>query len=376
MFNLSWGNPAAHRVRVWYNTASKTIYEGMPVCYNYDTTTNWAGGSASNGAVTASSTLTDGTPETAAAKYLEVEEPNDGNLQFFAGVVAKGGWCGQTTSSTANVGIILDIYVPNGAIVPVRAGVGCTVARTILSVIASTQYLGHALSATEARPVAIVEETVDRSTAGLILAKLDPNMFLYQEQHGNALYSGVGATAAAAAQVVNRINVTSAQTTGNFTALWVQGGCSAGGAADGYGLALYVQADLSGAAVSHTSGTGLWMNITGGSQLGKVFAACEVGMYASDDADLDSIQIITPLVIQTQVNATSNAPPANSHYMIYLINNGSDNPDGLFNAKTASAIGAYASEGNAPALAEGDVMIPIRVSGNTYYLVGLVDTGV
>jgi len=122
--------------------------------------------------------------------------------------------------------------VPNGAIVPVRAGIGCTVARTVLSVIAATQYLGHALDATEARPVAIVEETVDRSTAGLILAKLDPNMFIYQEQHGTALLVGTGTTAAAATQTVNRIRVSSAQTAGLFVPFEIRGestGTGAGG---------------------------------------------------------------------------------------------------------------------------------------------------
>jgi len=367
MDNLSWGNPAAHRVRVWYNTASKTIYEGMPVCYNYDTTTDWAGGSASDGAVTASTSLTDGTPETCQAKYLEVEEPNDGNLQFFAGVVAKGGWCGKTTSATANVGIILDIYVPNGAIVPVRAGVACTVARTILSVIAATQYLGHALSATEARPVAIVEETVNRSTAGLILAKLDPNLFIYQEQHGSALLSGTGATAAAASQVVNRINVSSGQTAGCFTALDVRATITGTPACTGYGITLYTQTDISGIATGQNAGVSHWTNINAGGDLTGQYFGVEIGIYEGG-ADLSGMtHCIAPLCLRMQIDATD-GPPANKQYHMYLRSEaGGSHPDGLFMAYSFDSIAM--AIGSAPVVSH---VIPIEIeagsNAGTYYV--------
>jgi len=336
MDNLSWGNPVAHRVRVHFNTASAVIYEGMPVCYNYDTTVNWAGGSVSDGAVTASTTLTAGTPETAAAKYLEVENPADGNIQWFAGVVAKGGWCGKTTSATAGVGQLLDIYVPNGAIVPVRAGIGCTAGRTVLSVIAATQYLGHSLSATEARPVAIVEETVDRSTAGLILAKLDPNLFIYQDSTGSALLVGTGATAAAASQVVNRINVSSAQTAGRFTALDIQAAVTSTCVGTGYGIALYTQTDISGILGGQSAGVSHWTNINAGGDLTHEYYALEVGIYESG-ADLRGNQRISPLVLRTQLDGTNAC--SDGHYMMTFICDGTgDHPDGLFSTNEVEDI--------------------------------------
>ena len=124
MDNLTAGNPVAHRVRVYFE-GTTTIYEGMPVCYNYDTTTNWFGGSvADTGEVTASTTTAETSPNE--GRYIRVERPIAGNLLHFAGVVAKGGWCGTTGAKA------VDIYVPNGAIVPVRCDVDTTVGVTIL----------------------------------------------------------------------------------------------------------------------------------------------------------------------------------------------------------------------------------------------------
>ena len=184
--NLSAGNPRAHAIRVHFVDTSTLIQEGMPVCYNFDTTTNWFGGSVSDGAVTASTTLTAGSPDTAQAKYLEVELPSATNIQWFAGVVKKGGWVGKTTSGTSGVGQILDIYTPNGAIVPVRTDQTCLIGQTILAITTGQSELGVPLS-TDSRPVAISEETVDRETAGLVLAKLDVNLFLYQDHAGTPL---------------------------------------------------------------------------------------------------------------------------------------------------------------------------------------------
>lgn len=337
-FNLTAGNPRAHRIRVYYTETASTIYEGMPVCFNFDTTTNWFGGSMTNGAVTASTSLTAGTPSTGTAKYMQVEDPDSGNIQWFAGVVAAGGWCGRTGGRS------LDIFIPNGAIVPVRAGVACTEGRTVLSVISATQYLGHALSATQARPVAISEETVDRSTAGLVLAKLDDTMFLYQDNTGDALYVGTGATAASASQIVNRINVSSGQTGGVFTALDVRATVTGTPACTGYGIALYTQTDISGIATGQNAGVSHWTNINAGGDLTGDYYGVEIGIYESG-ADLTGIagsDTIAPLCLRFQLDGT-NAPGANTKYQMYLRSEaGGTHPDGLFACYTDQAIGMIA----------------------------------
>jgi len=207
---VSFGtNTAAQRKRVMYFGTS-VIYEGMPVCYD-DSTINVLG--IDTGASNAvSTTTTEGGQNE--GKFLRVEDPITDNLGLFAGVVAHGPKVGTTGVAT---GVWLDIFIPNGAIVPVRAGVYCTTKKTILSVLNGVQYLGHPLSANVGRAVAIAEESYDRSTAGLVLAKLDPNMFLYQTAQDAALEAGVGATIPGASQHLNEVNIKSSHTAGYFT---------------------------------------------------------------------------------------------------------------------------------------------------------------
>lgn len=164
MDNLTAGNPRAHRIRVYYEGTS-TIKEGAPFSYNYDTTTNWFGGSVSVGAVTASTTTSEGSQNE--GKYIRVEDVTADNQEFFAGVVAKGGWVGKAGPR------VLDIYVPNGAIVPIWTDKSVAIKDPLylehgeLTLVNATQVgMGHR--------VGVCAETIDRSSvAGLALAKLD-----------------------------------------------------------------------------------------------------------------------------------------------------------------------------------------------------------
>ena len=178
MDNLTAGNPKAHRIRVYFE-GTGTIYEGQPVCYNWDSTDNWFGGSVSNGEVTATTTTAEGSQNE--GKYIRVEVPATANLHAFAGIIARGGWCGKTGPR------VLDIYVPNGAIVPVRTDASCVVGVTALGIAdADTECVSGGA------PVAIAWETVDRSgTNGVTLAKLDPDMFVRQVVTFNALTGAV-----------------------------------------------------------------------------------------------------------------------------------------------------------------------------------------
>ena len=225
--NLTAGNPRAHAIRVHFIDTSTVIREGMPVCYNFDTTSNWWGGSVNDaGEVTAAATLADGNQSP--AKYIEVELPSATNIQWFAGVVKKGGWVGKTTSADSGVGQILDIYTPNGAIVPVRTDQTCLISQTILAITVGQSELGVPLG-TDSRPVAISEETVDRETAGLVLAKLDPNLFMYQDHAGTAL--SVDDADTITGTQVNHSNIKFLGSSIYNRALYMVGELSGGGAA-------------------------------------------------------------------------------------------------------------------------------------------------
>jgi len=153
-------DPKAKRITVYYE-GSDTIYEGMAVCYNQDTTTNWSGVDRADG--TESTTTTEGSQNE--GRWIRVEKPATANLPFFAGVVAKG------SGAIGSAGpALIDIYVPNGATVPVRGTESFTIGDRIYLAAADYEftnvpqvggYCGVAL------------ETIDRSgTEGLLLAVL------------------------------------------------------------------------------------------------------------------------------------------------------------------------------------------------------------
>ena len=48
----------------------------------------------------------------------------------------------------------------------------------------------------------------------------------------------------------------------------------------------------------------------------------------------------------------------------------------LLEVDAAASVGAYASTGDAPALATGDIMIPVKIGASTYYIPALQDAGV
>jgi len=314
MIAQTYGNPRAEVITVYY-TGTSDLYEGSPVCYEFDTATNWYGVDTYDNSE--STTTTDGYQNE--GKYMMVKDPDADNIHAFAGVVHAD------SAGTTNPGLI-KIYVPNGAVVPVRADQDCTEGLTVLAVHTGELTL-TAPHETAGRPVAVAWETYTRgaSTAGLILAKLDPNMFLYQKGDAASLSVDDEDTGN---MVINRIDVTSAQTSGNFTALSVKGAMTGTGAATGTGLALYAEATITGVVSGETAGSSFWLNITGGTQTGAELYAAEVGLYESG-ANLAAIERISPLCVRSQLDGTN--PPSDGHYMMTFICDGTgDHPDGWF----------------------------------------------
>lgn len=347
--------------RVMYE-GTDTIYEGMALCYNFDTTTNVNGLTVPTTAgITAEGYQNEG-------KFYYVEKPATANLKWFAGVVARGSWCGTAGP------VALDIYIPNGSIVPVRSSISSTVGVHALGINNGSYALGDVVNDGNGsgRVVGIAMETVDRSsTNGICLAKLCPDAFLY-DSAGTAKM--VFNTSAGTAQTcAHFINAKSLQTSGNFTALFVRSEVTTAGAAD-IGSAVYGECNVLGVASGSTfCGNRFSLNLWGGTQTAQLFGAC-CEVY-EQDANLTGITCVAPLWLRTQIDAT-NPPAAGSHWQMYISCDGADKPDGLFFASALTAIGAYASTSDAPALATGDIMIPIKIGASTYHLVALVDAGV
>ncbi len=172
------------RKRVYYE-GSDSIKEGMALSYNYDTTTNILGYSRSEGGEvdcqTTPTTTDDGYLNE--GKFLRAEKPTTTNAPFLAGVVASGPWCGTTGPKW------LEIYVPNGAIVPVYTDRSITALDNVY--VENAQYT---LINSGTWQCGTFAETVDRSgTAGLVLARLTTPVKVYTKTVSTVAATGPSA---------------------------------------------------------------------------------------------------------------------------------------------------------------------------------------
>lgn len=362
--NLTAGNPRAHAVRVYYFGGS-TIYEGMPVCYD-NSTTNWFGGSvADTGEVTESLTTAEGSQNE--GKYIRVENPNADNVSLFAGVVKRGGWVGKTGP------VVLDIYIPNGAVVPVRTDSNCLIDQTILAITTASQELGVPLE-TDSRPVAIARETIDRTTAGLVLAELCPDRFIHQDLGGTPL--SIDDADTTTATLVNSMNL---KFLGTGT----------------YQKGLYAVGEVAGAGAC---AYGMWKFRTYLSAAAKanVHTLC-ANLHLKDDAELTNTPEFanSALYVTVETEYTAAHPDLSggslaAMYIGYYVNESIAGPaeayafwfnshptyhwDGLLKLQAASDLSGYVATGTV-AFSATDVVIPVQIGGGTYYLCAFVDTG-
>ncbi|KKN51293.1 hypothetical protein LCGC14_0624010 [marine sediment metagenome] len=364
-------NANARKKRVYY-TEGSTIYEGMPVCYEFDATANVLdydkGAGGDRACQTSPTTTAEGNQNE--GKFMRVEDPDTGNIQFFAGVVAGSSYAGLVGPRW------LDIYIPNGAIVPVRADVQCTVGRTILAVESASQELTVPLAANQARPVAIAAETTDLSSvSGLTLAKLDASLFITQDNTGDPLIIDDDA---AAAVTVNSINLLFNGTGGPKRGLYAVGEIAGLGHAT-WGMWKY-RSYLSAALVSNVVHT-LCANLhfKDGAEIAVTSGHWNSAMYASVETEVSATApdlsggSVAGLSLEYYVDESTGAPI--KAYALY-VHAGTYNWDGLLAIRNAGDCGDYTSTGDAPALATGDKMIPVDIAGTTYYLVALADSGV
>ena len=369
-FNLTAGNPRAHRIRVYYFGTS-TVYEGMPVCYD-NSTTNWFGGSVSRaqgtaGEITAASTTAEGSQNE--GKYIRVENVNADNISLFAGVVAKGKNVGKAGPAA------VDIFVPNGAVVPVRTDSNCLIDQTILAITTASQELGVPL-ATDSRPVAIARETVDRGTAGLVLAELNPGKFLHQDMGGTAL--SVDDADTTTSTLINSSNISFLGSASYNRVLYMIGELSGGGGGlNGmFKFRTYVNSTLTSLAQVvcanlHVKDDGVL--IYGSGEYNSCFyATIETEKTTTAGSALNAVLCAYQACYYFD---EATGAPADA-YVLGVPNGTPHQWDGLLKTQSAAAVGGYVSTGNAPVLATGDVMIPVKIGATTYYLVALADTGV
>jgi hypothetical protein len=298
------------------------------------------------------STITLGNMTAATGTTADVATAID-NISAFAGVVAKGGWVGRSGPR------VVDIYVPNGAVVPVRVGLDCVTGRTVLAVHTNEQ----ALTTPHRRyafPVGVAWETYtySASTPGIVLAKLAPNMFIRQiGDLGSLLIDNEDTTDDV---IVNEINVVSNQTGGQFTALLIKAESAAGASTvNQRGLALKCVGIVSASASAIVIGTSLEMELTGGT-VGEYATACHIKLYENGATISSMGGRLSVLNLCCQVADT---PTANSFSWVYFESHGAENPDFLFQFNAAVQV-PMATQSSASV----SHVIPMRIGGATYYI--------
>jgi len=299
------------------------------------------------------------------------------NLHAFAGVVAKGGWCGKTGPQ------ILDIYIPNGAIVPVKTVLAATtVGKTILSINSGTVTFGNPTSDMpsygytagniDSRAVAIAEETI--SAAGLLLAKLDDTMFVYQgAQIGSELLAGYVGTVHTA---VNKMNVEFAQTDNDaclvhYRAL-LSGTCQS--TTGVYRFDTHITGDMTGTVYGHE----IYLEISGDQTAGGIISASRVLLRTrNSDPNLTSLAYVC--ATQYEWSMTSGAAGSGTlgdsvalrPWFRFLADG--DVPTHLFYANSVEMFGGHAGIAGPSATSGSDMMIPVKIGGHTLYLIAYAD---
>lgn len=174
-------DPIAQSKRVfWRPVTSTTVLKiGQPVCYDSDCVHDHKERTVDPTHLGLTiDTYAEGAQEFTGRLFV-VEEPLTANLMSFAGIVKSLG------PKDGADGDMIEIYVPNGAVVPCWIDASVTLDATILGI-----RNGEADLSYPGRPIGIAKETIDRTTAGLCWVKIDPDAFVYQSGQVNTSLVG------------------------------------------------------------------------------------------------------------------------------------------------------------------------------------------
>ena len=355
--------------RVYFRPSSSTdtVRVGDLVCYNSDAVVDHKERTVDPTHLgLTKDTYAEGEQEFTGRLFI-VEKPKTANIDFFAGVVKSLG------DQAGSDGDFVEIFVPTeGAVVPVMSNIACTLNTTILAV-RNGQYEAS-VPQHPAYPIGIAMETKDRSgTDGLVWMRFDSRNFLKGSPSGNLnipdeLTGGiqlnklrVGVACTGGTQRLLRMELVLEGTGGNTQFGAFQLNTKINGTIDN---------DCHGVSAALIFGTDAVMQ---SNSPGEGHCALYVSLE-SDDGTVDYSDVMMCGILFGNYMDESAGGPEQCYAMNF--NNGTAAWDGLLRFGGIADIGGYASTGDAPALASGDLMIPVRVAGAIYYLVALADTGV
>ena len=361
------------------STVTDTVKGGYGVCYNYDALIDYQGFTSTEPQFSKSAvTYVEGAQDFN-ARYAVVEKPAASNLNSFAGIV-------HPDSDGAGLGAVIKIFVPVNGVVPVYTDLDCVNGQTLFALNSASYVLTTPVyggSSSPFRVVGVAVETISRvTTSGLCWARIGP-------EYG-CQFSGCGASAnnlqvgsdTSTGTVISKfLSIETTQTGGDFSAYRIRGELAGAGSSGGYGVALRADGVVNANTVA-TVGAGGAVAVachltfkTGCTPGSAVYAAlwAKIENQDSTPADLASAQICA-LWLSIQNN---DAPSRSS--VIYIDSEGSDHPDYFLTIKGAQAVAGTISVSNAPALAQGDIMMKVLITAGTgagtWYMPLMADSG-
>lgn len=171
-------DPIAQSKRVFWRPATDTtvLKVGQPVCYHSDSILDHKDRSIDPVHIGLRRDSYSEGAQDKTARLFCVEEPLEANLNAFAGI------CKVLGPKAGADGDMIEIWIPNGSILPCWIDQSVTLDETILGIRdgeADVSYPGNGTT-NPGKPIGVAKETIDRGTPGLCWVKVDPNMFSFQ----------------------------------------------------------------------------------------------------------------------------------------------------------------------------------------------------
>jgi len=355
-------DPIAQSKRVFFRPVDPTdvLKVGYAVCYNSDSVLDHKERAVDPTHLGLTiDTYAEGAQDFTGRIFI-VEKPSDDNEEAFAGIVKVLG------PKAGADGDMVEIWVPNGAMLPCYVEADCVVRRTPLYVKSGSYYLNDDGS----KIVGLAQETITRTTAGLCWAKVDRQLNL------NAI-STVYLPAASGDARIKQLQLRSDSTVGTSIKAYNLYGAFCGAGTGG------CDAGFVSVTVDHkaTSNANAIIAIKGEA---RVRAVDGVAVVLSADKNLIGVMAAAGCPDAAGVTMTGNVyalhcklamstDNAGNAAQILFEHTGGNNVDFLFEAMFAASINASefaVANGNVGAF-DGDAFIyqiPIDIAGTTYYL--------
>jgi len=351
-------DPIAQSKRVFFRpAAADTVRVGDLVCYNWDIERDHKERASDPTHIGLTQhTYAEGAQDFTGRLFI-VEKPATANLEFFAGVVkALGPKAGADDD-------MIEIWVPNGAVLPVMVDQACVAGRTIVGV-RDGAYEGSY----PGRPIGIAMEDQDGDAGDdLCWVKVDPNMFAWQYGSAGVQTSLLIDDECGTGFTLNQIKVETAHTAGKLTGLKVRIVPTGAGTATAVNFELAVQGTI--ATTLRVVDVVLWLESTATWQATYADGTCALRICIGSSAPHPNMAGLglSGISFQNYLVETSGAPEFLYPFLFHC--GAGCQWDGLFKCDAAGlGIEAQAADTSTQTWGTDDITIPILVGTTTYYI--------